>query len=83
MIQTMLKKESLVGGSKSAKGDPYPLADLDHRSKSAGGPNPLWHRHVKFASEVMINFLYFLTENYNIFLREHAVSEADLSSISF
>ena len=22
----------------------YPLADLDRGSKSAGGPNPLWHR---------------------------------------
>ena len=30
-------KESLVGGSKSAKGGPYPLADLDR----GGGPNPL------------------------------------------
>ena len=29
------QKESLVGGSKSAKGGPYPLADLDR-----GGPNP-------------------------------------------
>ena len=37
-------KESLVGGSESAKGGPYPLADLDRGSKSAGGPNPLWHR---------------------------------------
>ena len=27
-------KESLVGGSKSAKGGPYPRADLDR------GPNP-------------------------------------------
>ena len=25
-------------------GGPYPLADLDRGSKSAGGPNPLWHR---------------------------------------
>ena len=33
-------KEILVGGSKSAKGGPYPLAELDR-----GGPNPLWHRH--------------------------------------
>ena len=32
------KKESLMGGSKSAKGGggPYPLADLNR-----GGPNPL------------------------------------------
>ena len=27
-------------GSKSAKGGPYPLADLNWWSKSAGGPNP-------------------------------------------
>ena len=27
-------------GSKSAKGGPYPLADLNRGSKSAGGPNP-------------------------------------------
>ena len=33
-------KESLVG-SKSAKGGPYPRADLDRGPKSAGGPNPL------------------------------------------
>ena len=31
-----LIKTSLVGGSKSARGDPYPLADLDRGSKSAG-----------------------------------------------
>ena len=31
-------------GSKSAKGGPYPLADLDR-----GGPNPLWHRHLRDA----------------------------------
>ena len=30
-------------GSKSARGGPYPLANLDRGSKSAGGPNPLWH----------------------------------------
>ena len=29
------------GGSKSAKGDPYPLADMDGESTSAGGPNLL------------------------------------------
>ena len=29
------------GGSKSAKGGPNPLADMDRGSKSAGGPNPL------------------------------------------
>ena len=43
------------GGSKSAKGGPYPLADLDREggSKSAGCPNLLWHRddvssHLKY-----------------------------------
>ena len=48
-------KESLVRGSKSAKGGPYPLADLDREggSKSAGCPNLLWHRddvssHLKY-----------------------------------
>ena len=27
------------------RGGPYPLADLDRESKSAGRPNPLWHRY--------------------------------------
>ena len=32
---------TFVGGSKFAKGDPNPLADMDSRgSISAGGPNP-------------------------------------------
>ena len=52
----MMFSLSFVGGSKSAeggpnsladldRGGPYPLADLDRESKSAGGPNPLWHRY--------------------------------------
>ena len=31
-------------GVQICEGGPYPLADLDRGSKSAGGPNPLWHR---------------------------------------
>ena len=40
------QKESLVGESKPAKEGPYPPADMDWGggSKSAKGPNPLWHR---------------------------------------
>ena len=42
VIEKNIDKECLQGkfgrGSKSAKGGPYPLADLDR-----GGPNPLLH----------------------------------------
>ena len=30
-------------GVQICEGGPYPLADLDRGSKSAGDPNPLWH----------------------------------------
>ena len=51
MFHSVLLGVQIRGGeSKSASGfgpgggGPYPLADLDRGSKSAGGPNPLWRR---------------------------------------
>ena len=41
------QKESLVGEFKPTKEGPYPPADMDWEgggSKSARGPNTLWHR---------------------------------------
>ena len=34
-----------ISASGFGPGGPYPLADLDRESKSARGPNPLWHRY--------------------------------------